>query len=235
MLFGSEIRSIRQRNSELEKINADLVADNLRLLEIERENERLRRLLDFAETQPGLELRGAQIVARIIGQESNNFLNFFMLDLGQTHGVEEGMPVVTEQGFVGRISEVTDTTAKVLLVTDANSSVSALLQNSRLNGVIRGNPDGNLLMDYIPQGGAFSVGEFVSTSGLGGKFPKGITIGQVVEIRQRDIDVFQQAVVRPVVQFDQIELVMVVTNFEIIESLPDLLAPGIEGITRSSR
>ena len=74
----------------------------------------------------------------------------------------------------------------------------------------------------------FSVGEIVLTSGLGGNFPKGIPIGQVMEIRQRDIDVFQQAVVRPTVDFSSLELVMVVTNFDPLENIPDFLAPTTE-------
>ena len=138
------------------------------------------------------------------------------------------MPVVTDQGLVGRISEVTDTTSKVLLITDASSSVNALLQSSRLNGVVRGSPGGGLVMDYIPQGGLFSTGEIILTSGLGGNFPKGIPLGQVTEIRQRDIDVFQQAVVQPTGDFGSLELVMVVTNFDPLENLPDLLAPVVE-------
>jgi rod shape-determining protein MreC len=80
-------------------------------------------------------------------------------------------------------------------------------------------------MDYLPQGETFAVGEVVLTSGLGGRFPKGIPIGQVVEIRQRDIDVFQQAVVRPTVDLPRLELVMVVTNFDPLEDVPELLVP----------
>ena len=223
--FLVELRTLRQRNSELEQINSSLVVENFRLREVERENQQLREMVNFAQTRPGLELRGAQLAARVIGQESNNFLDFIMLDLGSTHGIEVGMPVVTDQGLVGRISEVTNTTSKVLLITDVGSSVNALLQSSRLNGVLSGAPSGDLAMDYIPQGGLFSVGEVVLTSGLGGNFPKGIPVGQVIDIIQRDIDVFQQAVVRPTVDFGSLELVMVVTNFNPLENVPEPL-PG---------
>ena len=111
-----------------------------------------------------------------------------------------------------------------------SSAVNAILQSSRLNGVVRGTPSGDLVMDYIPQGAEFSMGEVVLTSGLGGRVPRGIPIGQVVEIRQRDIDVFQQAVVRPTVDFPRLELVMVVTNFDPLEDIPDLLAPSAETV-----
>jgi rod shape-determining protein MreC len=223
--FLLELRNLRLRNAELEQVTGSLLVENFELREVQRENEVMRNLLRFAQTRPGIEVRGAQIVARVIAQESNNFLEYIMLDLGTVHGVGVGMPVVTDQGLVGRISQVTDSTSKVLLITDASSAVNAILQSSRLNGVVRGSPGDDLIMDYIPQGEIFSVGEIVFTSGLGGRFPKGIPIGQVVEIRQRDIDVFQQAVVRPTVDFPRLELVMVVTNFDPLESVPELLVP----------
>jgi rod shape-determining protein MreC len=221
--FVADLRTIRQKAAELEVRNDDLLAENFALREVEQENQRLRQLLNFAQTRPGLELRGAQIVGRVIGQEAGNFLEYLILDLGQRHGIEVGMPVLTDQGLVGRISEVNNSTSKVLLITDSSSSVNAILQSSRLNGVVRGDPAGDLVMDYIPQGGIFSEGEIVLTSGIGGKFPKGIPIGQVVQINQRDIDVFQQAVVRPTVDFGSLELVAVVTNFNPLEIEPEPL------------
>ena len=228
--FLVQLRTMRQRNAELENINSSLVAENFELREVERENQWLREQLSYAQTRPGLDLRGAQIVARVIGRESNNFLEYIMLDLGQRHGVRVGMSVITDQGYVGRISEVTESTSKVLLINDPSSAVNAILQSSRLNGVVRGTPSGDLVMDYIPQGEEFSVGEAVLTSGLGGRVPRGIPIGQVVEIRQRDIDVFQQAVVHPTVNFPRLELVMVVTNFDPLEDVPDLLEQSAETV-----
>jgi len=221
--FLLELGSLRRRVNELEQINAGLLAENFSLREVERENEEMRDLLQFAQTRPGLALRGAQIVARVIGQESTNFLDYIEVDLGATHKIAVGMPVVTEQGLVGRISEVNDTTSKVLLITDPSSAVNAILQSSRLNGVIRGAPNGDLLMDFIPQGLVFQVGEVVLTSGIGVRFPKGIPIGQVIERRQRDIDIFQQAVVRPSIDFSSLELVAIVTNFDPQEIVPALL------------
>ena len=233
--FVSELGSVRRRNAELEQLVGTLLAENATLREVERENIQLREMLNFGETRPGLELRGAQIVARVIGQESNNFLDFIMVDLGMRHGIEIGMPVVSNEGFVGRISEVTEGTSKVLLLTDPNSSVNAQLQSSRLNGVIRGEPGGDLtagglVMDYLPQGAGYGIGEIVLTSGIGGNFPKGIPIGQVVERRERDVDVFKQAVVRPAVDFSSLELVLVVTNFDPLEDLPQSLVPVDDGI-----
>lgn len=211
--FVVELRTLRQRNAELEQINASLNSENIRLGEVERENAELRKFFKFAQEQPGLELRGAQIIGRNIGQESTNFLNIILIDLGQVHGIAVGMPVVTDRGLVGRISGVNNSTSKVLLIADVNSAVPAQLQGSRAPGIIRGTPQGNLLMDFIPQGITIALGEVIQTSGLGGGFPKGIPIGQVVQPIQSDIEIVQQAIVNPLVNFDSLELVAVVTNF----------------------
>lgn len=211
--FVVELRTLRQRNAELEQINASLRSENIRLSEVERENTDLRKFFKFAQEQPGLELRGAQIIGRNIGQESTNFLNIILIDLGQVHGIRVGMPVVTDRGLVGRISGVNSSTSKVLLIADVNSAVPAQLQGSRAPGIIRGTPQGNLLMDFIPQGVNIALGEVIQTSGLGGGFPKGIPIGQVVQPIQSDIEIVQQALVNPLVNFDSLELVAVVTNF----------------------
>ncbi len=213
-------RSLQRRLTELERIVESLSVENLRLQEVERENQRLRELLEFAETRPSFELQGGQIIARVIGQNATNFLNVAMIDLGSRHGIRVGMPVVNEQGLVGRISDVTATTSKVLLITDPTSTVNAILQASRLTGVISGEPGSHPIIGFLPQGTEIGVGEVVLTSGMGGKFPKGIHIGQVVEVWQRDVNVFQEAVVRPTVNFSQLEEVMVVTNFDPSEFVP---------------
>ena len=233
-LFGSlaRIRTLEQAFAALQTRADQLEAENATLREVEKENEQLRSLLNFAQTRPRLELRGAQIVARVIGEESTNFVETVLIDLGQVHGLRTGMPVVTDQGLVGRISEVTENTSKVLLLSDSGSSASALLADSRLNGIVHGSTSGALLMDFIPQGPTFAVGEKVLSSGLGGKFPRGLAIGVVESIDSQPNAVFQTARVRPAVDFGSLELVMVITNFEPSESLPDLLTqPPAAGAT----
>jgi rod shape-determining protein MreC len=223
-----EFGRLQQRASELERINESLLVENLRLQEVERENQRLRDLLAFAETRPSIEFRGGQILARPIGFGSNNFLNFVMLDLGRRHGIAVGMPVVNDQGLIGRVSEVNESTSRVLLITDPSSTVNAILQSSRLKGVIKGRPGSHPVMGFIPQGSEVAVGEIVITSGMGGNFPKGILIGQVVEVRQRDFDVFQEAVIRPTVDFGRLEVVMVITNFDPLEVIPEFEAMSFD-------
>jgi len=125
------------------------------------------------------------------------------------------MPVVSGgAALVGRISEVGPRTAKVQLLTDADSAIAALLQVSRVTGLVVGQPDSTLRMEYIPQEKNISVGEIVLTSGLGGFLPKELVIGQVTEVQQEDYELHQAAIVRPAVDFSRLELVLVITSFE---------------------
>lgn len=215
------LRTIQQEAAALGVRNLQLQAEIDTYKEVEKENEQLRSMLNFAQTRPRLELRGAQIVARVIGEESTNYFDSIQIDLGREHGITVGMPVVTDQGLVGRISEVNEATSKVLLLNDPSSSTSALLGESRLNGVINGSTSGELIMDFIPQGPTFKVGEVALTSGLGGRFPKGIVIGAVESVEVQANAVFQKAKINPSVDFGSLELVLVITNFDPNEVLPD--------------
>jgi rod shape-determining protein MreC len=228
-VWGSllSLRTIQQDAASLAVRNLQLQAEISTLKEVEKENEQLRSMLVFAQTRPGLDLRGAQIVARKIGEESTNFVDTILIDLGREHGIQVGMPVITDQGLVGRISEVDETSSKILLLTDQSSSASALLGESRLNGVVRGSTSGTLIMDFIPQGPTFKVGEVALTSGLGARFPKGIVIGKVQEIETQANAVFQKAIIDPSVDFGSLELVLVITNFDSNEVLPDFQASAV--------
>jgi rod shape-determining protein MreC len=125
---------------------------------------------------------------------------------------------------VGRISQVGPRTSTVQLLTDRDSAVAALLQTSRVTGLVVGQPDGTLHMEYIPQEESIDVGDVVLTSGLGGFMPKGLVIGQVTEVQKMDYELFQTAIVRPAVDFSRLEMALVITAFEQIpleESLPE--------------
>ena len=99
--YFAQLRNLRQRNAELEQLNANLLADNFAKSEVEHENEIFTNSLSLPKKRPGLELSGAQIVGlQIQGGESTNFLRRIILDLGQVHGIKVGMPVITNQGFV---------------------------------------------------------------------------------------------------------------------------------------
>jgi rod shape-determining protein MreC len=219
--FG-DLATLRSRNSELERTVAQLTVENLRLEEVEAENARLRRLLGFAQANPSFDTKGGQIVARVVGAEPNSVIQSIMIDLGKSTGIQPGMPVVTERGLVGRVTDVYNNASRVLLITDSNSNVNALLQNSRLRGVLHGRAGQQPILDYLPQDDQVLVGDIVVTSGEGGNFPAGIPVGQVVEVEQNDVEMFQRAVVRTTVDFDTLETVLVVTSFTPVQEAIDL-------------
>lgn len=217
-----DLRTLRDENARLRQENDALIIENVQLKEAEAENERLRRLLDFTRTNPSYDYRGGEVGARVIGHDPSAYLDFVIIDLGERQGASLDMPVVTERGLVGRITEVHDTSSEVLLITDVNSAVTALIQTSRAMGVVRGLAGGGLLLDQVPQDVEVHEGEIVITSGLGDSFPRGLVIGQISKVYQRDYEMFQQARVRPTVDFRNLEQVLVITNFVPIADLHNL-------------
>ena len=208
-----DIRELHRRNEELQGLADSLMIENVRLKEIESENETLRRLLGFTQANPTHSYKAAEVKGRVIGRDPSNFLSYLIIDSGSQQGIEKGMPVVTERGLVGRITDVGSNWAKVMLIIDPSSSVNALIQTSRATGVVEGQVGGSLVMKYLPQGETINVNDIVLTSGLGGNFPQKLIIGQVTAVHQRDIEMFQQADIRPTVDFNNLEIVLVITNF----------------------
>lgn len=220
-----DLSSLRRTNAQLQTLADTLTIDNLRLREVAVENQRLRELLRFAQLNPIYDYRGGQVIARVIGQRPTNYLSSLTIDLGREHGVREGMPVVTEAGLVGRIHKVGPSSSTVLLITDPSSGVQALVQRetSRARGIVNGRAGELPVMEYIPQDDGIAMGDLVITSGLGGNFPKGLIIGQIVDVQRRDFDMFQQATVRPTVNFDRIEFVLIIMNFRPLPGQPEEL------------
>lgn len=232
------VREVRELRVEVEELQAQvdaLTVENVRLREYEAGVEQYRALLNFASEYPISAYLGADVIGReacdtfpcgeVVGTEPNPYLRYVTINVGARQEVEVGMPVVSSgAGLVGRVAQVGPRTAKVQLLTDPDSAVAALLQTSRATGLVVGQPDGVLRMEYIPQEESINVGEIVLTSGLGGFVPKGLVVGQITEVQQVDYALFQTAIVRPVVDFSRLELVLVITAFEQIpleESPPE--------------
>jgi rod shape-determining protein MreC len=215
-----DLRELRQRNEELEAENARLLLEIVRLREIEVEAALQRDLLNFAQSHPSFDIQGAHIVGVVIGRDPSNLQRYVTLDVGRKAGVARNMPVVTNRGLVGRISEVGDSWSRVLLITDVSSSVNAVTSSSRATGLVQGRPDGLPVMRDIPQGDTVSVGDTVFTSGLGGNFPRQILIGQITAVERNDTDLYQTAIVQPTVDFNHLEMVLIITDFEPIEDEP---------------
>jgi len=217
-----DLSTLRSENRRLQALVDTLTIDNARLAEAQTENQQLRELNRFRQLNPFYDFRGGQLIAQVISRGPTNYLSALSIDLGRDQGIEPGMPVVTELGLVGRIQKVGPTTSTVLLITDPSSGVQAMIkrENSRAVGVVTGQAGELPVMEYIAQEADVSPGDEVITSGLGGNFPKNLVIGPVIEVRKRDFDMYQQAVVRPTVNFNRLEFVLVITNFQPLPGQP---------------
>lgn len=199
-LSRAEIAEMQAQNAELRKRNAELEEARL-------ENERLRKLVGFAEAA-GLDARGAHV----IGRPSSTWEGVVVLDLGSEDGVRTGMPVLSAQGVVGQVTEVTLGSCRVRLITDQRSGAAALVQRTRATGVVRGSVDGGLLLDYVDRAYLPQRGDVVVTSGLGGVYPKGLLIGEVVRVESRPGDLFPHIVVESKVPFSSLEEALVLVS-----------------------
>ena len=132
------------------------------------------------------------------------------IDRGSRDGVTRGMAVVAPQGVVGRVVEVSHTVSRVALLTDHNSGIDAIVDRTRARGVVQGGSDGDCYMNYLNRDADVKVGDHVLTSGLDGVFPKGMTIGEVVEVGRKHRGLLQSATVTPSAALDQVEEVMLV-------------------------
>ncbi len=218
----SDVTQLRQHNAALEAEVARLETQIIELQQQLAEYEILSTLLDFARAYPEYDYIGASV----IGRDPSPFLQYVIINRGSDDGLRRGMPVVTQQGLVGRIASVRPLSANVELLTDPGSVVNIRLQPSRAEAQLSGSLTGDLLLDWIPQEAAVEPGDLVLTSGLGGNYPANILIGQVTSVRSQDFDLYQSGSVQPVVDFTQLEIVLVITNFTPADIAPQSPLPG---------
>lgn len=209
----AELQTLRERNASLEEALAQFQSELVELREIASDYERLAELLDYTTRSENQEY----VTADVINVDQTGLRRTIVVNRGARDGVAVGMPVVTGQGLVGRVLEVSANAARVLLITDRDSAVSARLQTTRVQGSLRGQLSGNLRMTMIPLGDVVQVGDLVITSGLGGNFPPDIPIGIVTSTQQLEFELFQEAEVTSLNNFDTLEFVLVMTSFEPID------------------
>jgi len=193
-------RDLDRQNRELRGENETLRQQVRALGEAGRENARLTHLLNLTQ-HTGFKTIGA----RVIGHDAGNWWKSIQIDRGSNEGVRENLAVLNADGLIGKTVKVTRGEARVLLITDSNCKVSALLQDSRLPGVVAGTQ-----MTYVESNAKITPGENVITSGLGGIFPKGILIGTVVKAELNRQGMYQDLEIKPAVDFRRLEEVVVI-------------------------
>ena len=206
-------QELLQQNEQLRRENAELQTRLQREAELERENERLRGLLGFQKIS-ALKLKAAHIIAR----DPANWWRNVRIDLGKRDGLRVDLPVRTADGLVGRVSEVSETSARVVLLGDANCRVPAEVmdvQNRQTidKGVITGGAsvldESMVELSFLSNAGALKPGQAVRTSGSSAIYPPGILIGQVVDTRPVDFGLVHVARVKLAVKMNLLDEVFV--------------------------
>jgi len=216
-----DIVSLRQRNTELETEVSELQAQVIQLQQQVGQTQILAALVDFAQARP----ENKYEAAAVIGRDPSPFLQYIIINRGSNSGILRGMPVVTNQGLVGRVDAVIADAARIQLITDPASNVNVRLQNAEVDASLVGSVTGDVNLQLVPQDITFEPGDLVLTSGLGGGYPPDLIVGQVVNVRTRDFDLFQQASVQPVVDFTRLQIVLVIVNFKPVDISPLEPAP----------
>jgi rod shape-determining protein MreC len=216
-----DVATLRQRNAELENEISDLQKQNIELTQQLEEAQVLYALLDYARTQPD----NIYIASPIIGRDPTPFLQYVFIKHGSDAGLRHGMPVVTQQGLVGRVDSVTAGAAGIQLITSADSVVNVRLQSSGEEVQLVGSLTGDLTLRLIPQDIVVEPGELILTSGLGGNYPSDVLVGQVISVRKSPTELFQTAAVQPAVDFASLRTLLVITNFRPVDISPLIPTP----------
>lgn len=201
---------VRQENRTLKARLLALEADNSRLIEFADENRRLRDLLQIGQ------LTGHRgVAANVVGYDPTNWSQTILLDRGSKDDIQPGMPVLVGQGVVGQIIAASYSTARALLITDPSSGIDAILQGSRVRGVVQGVANINSCeLLYVQRDEEVKVGDRIITSGMDDVFPKGLLIGIVSEVGLKRSGMFQSVEVKPAVDFRKLENALIVHRGE---------------------
>lgn len=206
--FFSDMAELKEENKELKEKNSEL-EKSLRELEIiKSENETLKEYVNLKDkyteytTVPGY----------VINKSTSNYSNVIVINIGEDDGIAVGMPVIADEGLVGHVISVTSTTAKIQTLIDTSSAVSSVVGTARDSVVVKGNLENSDMLKgtYIPTTATLLEGDKVETSGLGGIYPKGITIGTVKQIIDTKNLTNRYALIEPAVNFEKLETVLVI-------------------------
>jgi rod shape-determining protein MreC len=217
-----DVVTLQQKNTNLESQVSRLQTQVIQLQEQLREAQALYALLDFARLRPD----NVYVAAAVIGRDPSPFLHYIIIDHGSDDGIRHGMPVVTEQGLVGRVDAVIAGAARVQLITDPASAVNVRIQSLQKEAILVGSLTGDISLDMVSQDIKIQTGDLILTSGFGGNYPSDVLIGQVTSIRKYETDLFQTASVQPAVDFSNLRAVLIITNFKPVNTLPLITTPS---------
>ncbi len=211
-----DVATLRQENATLKDQVSQLQSELLAARQQLTETDILYALLDYARAKP----ENKYIAASVIGRDPSPFVKYIIVNHGSDDGILKGMPVVTQQGLVGKVVAVTATAARVQLITDPGSIINVRLEEASTDGQVVGSVTGDVSLDMVNPGIDLLQGDLILTSGLGGVYPADILIGQVLSPEISENKLFQKASVQPVVDFVNLRAVLIITNFRPVDYSP---------------
>lgn len=197
--------NVHDENIRLMREIETLRMENYRYQEILATHERLQKLLQFKKT-----INWPVLAAQVIGRDPTGWFKSVIIDKGKNSGLKVNMPVVNARGVVGRLVSVSPNYAKLLLIIDQNSAVDCIIQRSRDEGIVKGLTAKLCKLDYVVKTSDVIVGDKVVTSGLDRVYPKGLPVGEVVEVLDIPGELFKDIKVQPMVDFSKLEELLVI-------------------------
>lgn len=217
--FSMYFRTLEELRDENEALRAELEGYKNLVYDAEligEENEFLSEFLGIKEEHVDFLFEDATVV----GRESTNYRTVYTLSKGTLHGIEVNMPIITEEGLVGHITEVGATWSKAVLITETASAVGGYIERSGVLGVVEGTyelrTEGTCRMVYIEPDSDIRVGDKVLSSGMGGVYPRGILIGRISEISVDENTRTLTALIEPSADLDSISKLMIITEYSIV-------------------
>jgi rod shape-determining protein MreC len=204
-----DLRALREENKRLQLETTTLKRRLEQLQDQALETQRLERLLAMRQAS-----RAEFLTARVVGKDATNWFKTILLDRGSADGIRRNQPVLAPDGLVGRVVEITPSSARVQLLTDPVSAVGGLIQRTRVTGIVSGNLGAGARVRYLPLMADVAVGDEVVTSGMGGVFPKGILIGRITSVERKSGALFQEATLQSAVDLSRLEEVLILTNLD---------------------
>lgn len=199
--------SASQENDYLKKALSQAVSKNTRCEELEKSNNRLRKILRFNE-----DFENNILVAEVVAKEPSIWFKSIIINKGIKDGLHNSLPVVIPQGVVGVITNVSDNYSKVMLLIDQSSGIDVIVQRTRVRGIVKGGAAELCTLEYVSRRYDIRIDDVIISSGLDGIFPKGLRVGHVSDVIGQHVDIFQKIVVTPYVNFETVEEVIVILN-----------------------
>ena len=196
---------VAEENELLRQRIAELEDENLQYREALVTSGQLERIASMAR-----EFDTPMLPSQVVGLDVSPLFRSALVDRGSDNGVQAGNPVITNEGVVGMVTAASNHAARTMLVMDRQSAVDGIVQRSRTRGLVRGRGRDDLQFEFVVRRADVQIGDVIITSGLGGIYPKGLRLGEVVALSDPGGALMQNATLRPAVDFGRLEQVFVI-------------------------